>query len=248
MKKIFVTTIITSAVFFGRITGQTTTVTTSQPQNGKGKIETLTQTETHQANGRSITTTTYTSTENMAASFGFKVNAGMSDFIIRNTDDHQSNMKFGASGGIFLKLESRNFALQYELALRYRACELENNAEHTQTDYRYWGLELPIYLTGQFKAGSGKFFIGAGPYVSLGLDAKRTPGNIDLYKKDKTTGKSIMHRWDFGLGAIAGYEFKSGISLFAGYQAGLINLLSAENNEMSLKNQTVGLGVRIALN
>ena len=245
MKKIFVTTIIASVVSFGQIAGQTTTTTTTnaQPQRSNGKTETYTRTETQQANGRSITTTTYTSTVNMAASFGVKAGAGISDFVIRDMENCQSNSKFGASAGIFLKLESRNFALQYELALRYRTCEVENNAEQTQTDYQYWGLELPIYLMGQIKAGSGKFFIGAGPYVSLGLDAKQTPGNVDLYKKDKTTGKSIMHRWDFGLGAMAGYEFKSGISFFAGYQAGLINLLRAEKNSMSMKNQTVGLGI-----
>ena len=244
MKKIFVTTILMSAISFSQIAGQTTTTTTNaQSQRGNGKTETYTRTETQQANGRSITTTTYTSTENMAASFGIKASAGISDFVIRDMENCQSNSKFGASAGIFLKLESRSFALQYELALRYRTCELENTVNHTQTDYQYWGLELLIYLTGQIKAGSGKVFIGAGPCVSLGLDAKQTAGNVDLYKKDKTTCTSIMHRWDFGLGAMAGYEFNNGISFFAGYQAGLINQLSAEKNEMTMKNQTIGLGI-----
>ena len=243
MKKIIVTTIITSALFFGQITGQTTTTTTSQSQNGKGKIETYTQTETQQPNGRTITTTTYTSTESMAASFGFKVSAAMSDFIIRNTDDYQSNMKFGTSGGIFLKLESQYFALQYELALRFRSFEMENTVLKTKTDYQYWGLELPIYFMGLIPTSSGQIFIGAGPYVSVGLDFKQEQGNIDLLKKDNVSDKSVMNRWDFGLNAMAGYEFKIGLSLFANYQVGLINMLQAEKDNMTMKNQTVGFGI-----
>ena len=242
MNRIFVTSVIMFVVSFSQIMGQTTT-TSRQSQVENGKIETYTRTETLQSDGRTITTTTYTSTVNMSASFGVKANANMSDFIIRDVDDYQSNGKFGASAGIFLKLESRGFALQYELALRYRSCGVENNAEHTKTDYQYWGLELPIYLMGQINAGQGKFFIGAGPYLGFGLDATRTPGNVDLYKKDKTTGKSIMHRWDFGLGAIAGYEFKNGIIINGSYQAGFINALSAEKDAMTMKCRMVSLGI-----
>ena len=48
---------------------------------------------------------------------------------------------------------------------------------------------------GQIFTGPGKIFIGVGPYVGYGLDAKQSPGDIDLYQKDK----AIMHHWDFGL-------------------------------------------------
>ena len=242
MNKIFVTSAVTFAISLGQILGQTTS-TTTQSQNREGRTETYTRTETRQADGRTITTTTHTSTVNMAASFGIKANANMSDFLIRDMDNAQSNMGLGISAGVFLKLESRNFALQYELLLYHKTSEMENKTDQSRSNYEFWGLQLPIHLMGQINAGSGKFFIGAGPYVSLGLDAVQKPANIDLYRKDPASGKPIMQRWDFGLGAILGYELKNGISINGSYQAGFINSLSAEKDMMTMKCRMVSLGV-----
>jgi len=241
MYKNFVTSVILAVVSFGQIMGQTTTTTTEQKR--EGRTETYTSTETRQADGGTITTTTHTSTVNMDAFFGIKANANMSNFVIRDMADYQSNMGFGFSTGIFLKLESNHFALQYELLLRYKTSELENKVEQLKTDYKFWSLELPIYFMGQINTGSGKIFIGGGPCVSVGIDAIQSPGNIDLYRKDKTTDKSVMNRWDFGLGAIAGYEFGNGISFNGGYQIGLINSLSAQKNDMTMKSQIVSFGI-----
>jgi opacity protein-like surface antigen len=120
---------------------------------------------------------------------------------------------------------------------------MENEAGQLKTDYKYWGLELPIYIMGQINTGAGKIFIGAGPYVSVGIDAIQSPGSIDLYRKDKETDKSIMHRWDFGLGALTGYEFRNGISINCGYQIGFINSLNAQKNDMTMKRQAVSFGI-----
>jgi hypothetical protein len=222
---------------------QTTSNSLTQSQNKEGRTETYTRTETVQPGGRTITTTTHTSTANMNASFGLKANANLSGFILRDMAGYRSDWGYGASAGVFLKLESRHFALQYELMLQYKTSAMKNQVDPSTSDYQYWGLELPIYCMGQINTGSGKIFVGAGPYLGFGLDAKQDPANIDLYRKDETTGKAIMHRWDFGLGALAGYEFKNGISLHAGYQVGLINQLSAEKNAMSMKNKTACIGV-----
>ena len=240
MQKIFITSVILAVMSFGQILGQSTTTTNTQTQNREGRREIYTRTETRQSDGRTITTTTTTSTANANVSFGVKVNANMSNFFLGNMDDYQSNMGIGFSTGAFMKIESGYFALQYELLLHYKTSELENQ---TKADYKQWTLELPMYLMGQIFTGPGKIFIGAGPCVGFGLDAMQSPGNIDLYKKDKTIDKSVMQHWDFGLGAIFGYEFGNGIIINAGYQAGLINRLSAEKDIMSMKNQTVSLGI-----
>ena len=242
MRIIYLTTAIAFVISHGQIIGQTTT-TTSQSPNRNSKTETITQTVTTQPDGRTITTITRTVTPNATAFFGIKASASLSNFIVRNADGYQSKMKFGFSAGVFLKLESNAFAVQYELLLRYRNLELKNSINQTKTNYKLWSMELPIYLMGQINTAAGRVFIGAGPYVSVGLDGKQVPNNIDLYKKDKAAGKSIMHRWDFGLGATVGYEFKNGLSNFAAYQAGLINTLSAEKYNMTLKPQIVNLGI-----
>jgi len=240
MNKIFVTSAIMFVVSFSQISGQTTT--TSQSQNHEGKIETYTRTETIQPDGRTITTTT-TSTSNADVSFGIKAAVNLSDFLIRNSENYQISMKPGGSLGVFMKLESQNFAFHYELWLRYKIFEMKNAENQSNTDYKYWSLELPMYFLGQIHTGTGKVFIGGGPYVSLGLDGKQNPGNIDLFYQNPTTDKSIMQRWDFGLGAIAGFEFRNGITVFSGYQIGFVNVLNFENDNTSLKNRTASFGI-----
>jgi len=208
MSRFFLTSAII-IVFVNQIMGQTTTI--NRTENRNGRTETYTETVTQQTNGNSITTITQSSTTNMLASFGIQVGADWSNFIIRDVDDYQSPMNLGPSAGVFLKLESRHFALQYELLLRRKS------------------LELPIYIMGQINAGSGKILIGAGPYLSLGIDGKQMFDN------------KIMRRWDFGLGLRVGYELKNGLSIFGIYQAGLINRL--KEDDMTLRNQVVGFGL-----
>jgi len=228
MNKIFVTSALTFVISFGQIFGQTVT----------------TSTHSHHQNGYNYDYSyQYDGNPNVTTSFGIKASVHLSDFRIRNTDNFQINTKPGGSAGIFMKLESNHFAVHYELWLRYKTFGMKNAETQSNTEYQYWSLELPIYFLGQINTGAGKVFIGGGPYVSLGLDGKQNPGNIDLFYKNATTGKAIMQRWDFGLGAIAGFELNNGIIVFAGYQLGFINALNVEKDDVSMKNNTVSLGV-----
>ena len=257
MNRLFATLAIVILLSYGQIFGQTTTTTTttmtrkteattpvSQSSNRNGKTETITQTITISPNGDSIVTLTRTFSGKMKASLGVKANVGPSNFVIKNMPDCRSNMGFSMLTGGFLKLESRGFALQYELLIRYRSSKMEDTLSQSKTNYQYWGLELPIYVMGQIGTKAGKIFIGAGPYVSFGIDARQKPENVNLYKNDNATGKSIMHRWDFGIGTMLGFEFNNGISINACcYQGGLINLLRAEKHSKSMKNQVVNFGI-----
>ena len=237
MKKTLLTSVIAVIVSLSQMTGQSTTTTTS------GQTGTYTQTETQTSGGRTITTTTstYTHTLDANASFGLKVNTNMSGFTLRDMNGFQSNIKSGISAGGFMKIESGNFALQYDLMLHYKVSEMENKIAHAVADYKYLGLEIPIHFMGQINAGAGKIFIGAGPFVSVGLDAVQEPGNIDLYRKNNTTDKSIMQRWDFGISGIVGYEFDFGLQINGGYQAGFIN--AANSDDYTMFNRSLYLGV-----
>ena len=255
MKRFFLTSAIVFVISYGQIFGQTTTTTTktvttetttpiSQPPNRNGKTEMITRTVTINPNGDSTVTVTRTSTTSMKASLGIKVNVGPSNFVIRDMPDYRSQMGFSMLAGGFLKLETRSFALQYELLIHYRSSQMQDTIVQTKTNYQYWGLELPIYIMGQIHTKAGKIFIGAGPYVGFGIDAKQDPKNVNLYRKDNTTGKAIMQRWDFGLGTMLGFEFNNGISINIGcYQGGLINVLSAEKNNRNMKNQAINFGI-----
>ena len=257
MKRLYITSAITFFISCGQILGQTTTTTTTtktvttetstpipQPSKRNAKTEIITKTVTINQNGDSTVTVTRTLTAIMKASFGIKANVGASNFVIRDMPDCRSNMGFSMLAGGFLKLESRGFALQYELLVRYRSSEMEDTIMQNRTTYQYWGLELPIYIMGQIHTKAGEIFIGAGPYLGFGIDAKQDPENVNLYRKDNTTGKAMMQRWDFGVGTMLGFEFNNGISLNIGcYQGGLVNVLSAEKDSRSMKNQVINFGV-----
>ncbi len=173
---------------------------------------------------------------------GIKANANMSNFLLSDMGSTESNMKVGASLGGFMKMEfSENFALQPELLFHYKSSEMKLGSN--KTDYEYWGAEIPIYAVGQMAMGNGKGFIGVGPYVGFGIDAKYKTGDMDLYEKDKVTDKAYLNRWDFGVGVMLGYEFNNGFLVNAGYQMGLIDNLDANKDNATMRNQTISLGV-----
>ena len=169
-----------------------------------------------------------------ALSGGIKTGANMSNFLLNKMDGTESRMKVGAEFGGFMKIEfSENFALQPELLFRYQASDLKDKGTNAKTDFEYWGVELPVYAVGQIKMGTGKGFIGIGPYVGLGFDLKGKPGKIDMYKHD-------MERFDFGGGALLGYEFNNDIIINAGYQIGFLDL---KKNAGEMRSQSISFGV-----
>lgn len=170
---------------------------------------------------------------------GVKADAGMSGLLLKNAPDAKSKLGFGGSAGGFLKLElSENFAIQPELLFQLKNSKLESKSTKAKSDYQYFGLQLPVYALGQFNLGSGKFYAGAGPYIGYGLSAKQKldGDKINLYK-DKA-----MKRFDFGAGALVGYEFSNKIQINAGYKMGLVALNKA-NGGSKTRNHELSIGV-----
>jgi hypothetical protein len=175
---------------------------------------------------------------------GVKLNGNLSGFVITDNPNLRSKVKFGLSFGGFMTVYfSEHFALQCELLCSYKISELRNKTKSENTNYSYWGLELPIYAIGQLQLGKGRGFIGIGPYISTGLSLVSKSDNANLYKKNKITNERMMNRWDVGIGFMLGYEFEKGISLHAGYQLGFVNMVSAQKDDYSMTNLAVSLGI-----
>lgn len=106
-------------------------------------------------------------------------------------------------------------------------------------------LELPVNLLANFNAGTGKFFVGAGPYAAYALSGNTKSGGT---KEDINFGSSSedMKRFDFGLNFLAGYQLTNGLNIHAGYGLGLGNLGNDNNSgfDAKVKNKvfSVGLG------
>jgi hypothetical protein len=102
-----------------------------------------------------------------------------------------------------------------------------------------------VYAVAQANIGNGKGFIGAGPYVGFGIDARYKADGIDDVNlfKEYDSQKSEMQRWDFGAGAMLGYEFSNRLQINAAYKIGFVNALNANKDNASMLNQTVSLGL-----
>lgn len=173
-------------------------------------------------------------------SYGVKAEANMSNFLLSDLDNQSSTMKLGPTLGGFMNIGlHENFSIQPEVMFFYRNSKMETGT--AEDDFRQWGMQVPVYFLGQTYTNSGKFYAGVGPYLGLGFDARYKDADINLYKK--VNDEADMNRWDFGLGALVGYEFQNGIQINAGYQLGLVDQLDALKDDASKRTQTVSLGV-----
>lgn len=116
-------------------------------------------------------------------------------------------------------------------------------------------LEIPANLLFKSPTGPVHFFAGAGPYLAIGVAGKNkvngeflgaafsSEDNIEWSDDDPSTlayeegaGYGIMKRFDYGINALAGIEFKkSVISLH--YGLGLAKLQSGSNSSADDKNK-----------
>lgn len=184
------------------------------------------------------------SAQSVDISYGAKVNANMSNFLLNDMKDNESSMKLGVSVGGFLKFEfTENFAIQPEVSIYYKGSKMKDKRMNIKYDNDFWGFEIPVYAVGQMNLGTGKGYVGLGPYIGCNFSGKADPGDINLYKKDKVTDTSVLKRWDFGAGLMAGYEFDNRFSINASYQIGFLDLLDANKKHSDARNQTVSLGV-----
>ena len=178
---------------------------------------------------------------------GIKMDANLSNFILSDLDGMKSKVGPGVSVGGYAKIEfSENFALQPELLLHFKNSKMEEKAFGDEVDFQFFGVELPVYGVYQMNIKNGKGFIGVGPYLGLGIDAryKGTGGEKDfeLYK-EYDGQKSAMQRWDFGAGLMLGYELSSRLQIQASYKIGFIDALNAGKDNASMLNQTISVGL-----
>jgi len=177
-------------------------------------------------------------------SYGVKAELNMSNFFLSDLVNYSSRMKAGPNLGGFMKIDlHENFAIQPELSFFYRTSKIKKEGAKND-NFEQWGMQIPIYAIGQTNLGNGRFYGGVGPFVGLGFDAKRKikdADNIDLYKK--VNGDKEMNRWDFGFGALLGYELNNKFQINATYQVGVINQLDRLKDDAKLRSQVVSLGL-----
>lgn len=130
---------------------------------------------------------------------------------------------------------------------------LEDN--HTRLKINY--IDVPLNLVYNIPTKSGRFFIGAGPYLSYALSAKVHNDNngidTDLsFSSVEDTTVQNANRFDIGGNLIAGYEFRNGIFLTLNYEYGFKDFRTDLRSETVVKgdnkNRTVGFGIGYMFN
>src|SRR5690606_19575460 len=174
----------------------------------------------------------------------FKAGTSLSNYRLKgNMKGFDSKMKIGGSVGGFIKYDvNQNFALQSGIDVYYRTSKLESATDKTSSKIKSFGVELPVYGILQGELGGGKAFIGAGPYVGYGISTKSN--GVNLFKNNSEAGKPNMNRFDYGLGAIIGYDFDKNWQINANYQFGLADLHKGKGGSMKSHGASIGLAYK----
>ncbi len=116
-------------------------------------------------------------------------------------------------------------------------------------------IEIPANLVLKLPTGGPKVFVGAGPYLGIGVAGKvkregkilgssfNTEDKIEWSNDDPATfdyeegaGYGIMKRFDYGVNGLAGLEFNKAV-LSVNYGFGLAKLQSGSNSSEDDKNK-----------
>ncbi|MCD7962046.1 MAG: PorT family protein [Rikenellaceae bacterium] len=170
--------------------------------------------------------------------FGLKLSGNLTNVSLTSKDESNGKFHPGVSFGGFVKTEiGRGFSVQPELSLKYTEAKLRTSYEKTK--YKYAAVEIPVYVQKEFRAGTGKILIGAGPHIGYGLSA-------DIRTEKLPEGSPFenvieLDHWYAGGGISTGYEFKNKISVNGGYQ--LSYDFSSRKKTSRIRTQTISLGI-----
>ncbi len=167
------------------------------------------------------------------------------------TTDHRLSKKFYLQPQLLLNSKGRNYDVPYSQEL----------PQELSSTIQLLYLELQANMVFKQQWGSGKFFVGAGPYIGRGVGGseKRTGyieingekhhfdtkykvkfvNNVPIPADDNNT---YYEPNDVGLNLQAGYELKNGLFFNAVYSLGLTNLYHSPADP-NPKNTYWGLSV-----
>lgn len=187
---------------------------------------------------------TQLSAQDQPVSVGIKAGTNLSNYRLGGgMNSSTSRMGIGGTFGGVIKYElSKNFALQSGADVYYRTSQSGSSSDNAGGKFISIGVEIPLYGIVQGAIGSGRAFIGAGPYVGYGISAKSQ--GVSLFKNDRETGRPAMNRFDYGAGGIIGYDFDENWQINASYQFGMAVLLKSKGGDMKSQSASIGIAFK----
>jgi len=155
--------------------------------------------------------------------------------------------KVGLTLGLTSSVSLRkSFSFQPALNFVQKGGNFKQEGTTDKTTLNY--LELPLNFVYNTHSSKGKFFIGAGPSLSIGLSGKDkwddgySPQTSDI--KFGNGDEDDFKAFEAGINFLTGYQFKAGFLLAANYNAGLNNLANGDP-DFSGKYHNRYFGIRI---
>lgn len=182
----------------------------------------------------------------------FGINAGVTFASYKVKDESVSitaKSKIGFTAGVTASMPlGQNFSFRPSLNYTQKGGKYSESGFTDKTTFNY--LELPLNFVYNTSSDNGKFFIGAGPSLSLGLSGK------DKYEEAGVSEESDikfgngddddLKALDAGINFLAGYEFAGGFFIAANYYAGLSNLaISTAGDNGKMHNRYFGARVGV---
>ena len=156
-------------------------------------------------------------------SFGIKAELNWPKVALDDSHNifNSTTITSGLGIGGFAKIDfGEYFAIQPELFLlcqsfpetKYIYMDQDLHTTRNETiSHGAWGIEIPVYAVGQLPLKNGdRIYLGFGPYYGLSFGSEHIVNN--------DTEKNAIHREDFGLAIMGGYEFPFGLQINVGYK------------------------------
>ncbi|HEX2536317.1 MAG TPA: porin family protein [Chitinophagaceae bacterium] len=137
----------------------------------------------------------------------------------------------------------------------------ENSATYRRETFNPMYLEIPANVVLKLPVGTGtKFFVGAGPYLGVGIAGKRkleariggvtteAESDIEYATEGEDAGFGTLRRFDYGLNGTAGIEGKS-LLVGVNYGLGLAKIPAGTNSSADNTNKhrvlSFSLGIKL---
>jgi hypothetical protein len=182
-------------------------------------------------------------------SFGINAGATLATYKVKASSvSLTSKSQVGFTAGIMSSISmGKHASFQPGLNFLQKGGTFKEDGSTDKTVLNY--LELPLNFVFNTASSKGKFFAGAGPCLGFGLSGKDKYEDDAGNKQDTkinfgSSSEDELKPFEISGNILAGYLFKSGISLTVNYNTGLNNILNSDG-EVDSKYHNRYFGFRI---
>jgi hypothetical protein len=170
-------------------------------------------------------------------------------------EKHNSDYVMGATGGILLDVPMQRYG-SFQPGLNYVGKNskdevVSSSGEHINTKTTLSYLELPLNVLFRIPASSGNVTVGTGVAAAVALGGTMSStGPMTNETKKLTFGDNATNdfaRYDFGINALAGYEFKNNFFVTLNYNIGIHRLFVGGDPDDKLYNRYFALRIGLLI-